>query len=278
MTDWVIEHLEHFTPLSTWKSDGLNLEMPDRFEAIVERVRYQLRTRSDEELVILIEVTDALLKSYFSDKNEWGRIRREFIEDSEEFNPIYAERSKMFGPTVSSYLDFADEYDLRLTTLKIDITWPEIFCLLALNELGWGIEESISKEARNSNNCWMKSYGKLDTETYFLFDAFELLSAAERLADDNIDDLFSFQRKRTSKIKQSNQTSKSASSRWASTNKLKQRYINWYFANLGKEVFRNRTDAPEIFWTTLTEKEKVLVSDPNTFAKALRKHFKTAKR
>lgn len=57
--------------------------------------------------------------------------------------------------------------------------------------------------------------------------------------------------------------------------KIKKAYISWYFSNKGEGVFRNRTHAAELFHSKeMTEKERRIISDPNTLIRALRLHLK----
>ncbi|WP_295872928.1 hypothetical protein [uncultured Zhongshania sp.] len=225
MSDWCIQHLEYFSPLSAWDSSQYDLVLPDRFDMIVTRAAYRFRNKTDQQIDDLIKRVDTILRGHFDKEHGWRNIERHFIEDSDHYDKIYSERDQMFGPIVASYLNMIDDFEINRRSVLKGTSWSEVFCLLALNELGWAIDEAKHDPDGDSDDDWMSGYGKLDRESYFLFDALALISTAELMGDDEKSRLFSFARKRNSVVKLSNSQAEKANDRHRKTNRVKRDFV-----------------------------------------------------
>jgi hypothetical protein len=71
-----------------------------------------------------------------------------------------------------------------------------------------------------------------------------------------------------------------ANARWEPSREIKNRYFTWYKQSSTQKprLFNGYTEAAELFYQSLSDKEREILGEPEVLVKALRKHFRKPKK
>ncbi len=239
------------------------------FEWFFETAYSELENRSSSEIAQLVFDVDRFTAEqlrYLSGLN----TPEELIKNYRELYP---------GRTQAISLQHSMNQDESLAQISDvqGVTWKECFAAALLGQAIWAVREEKrlkGNEFTEQDQIDLAAYDLGEYLGFYAINCMELLMVLSAMSGSGYKLVHEVVTKDMSRKRKASAV-KAAGERHRPARELKERYINWFYANEASGLFHSKRQAAEKFHSSLTQEEKRIVTTPNTFVKALRAYEKS---